>query len=153
MSEPTTEELKSKIKSLEAQLEKASAKRRRYQTFDSLDSEVKGLKTELQTERARRRRVVAVFLALRDVKSLDRDLEPVLLAVLNKLAEFPGAMLPFVAAEQRERAEKLAVDRVTQIRIHAKKRVAQMNDAPRTPANARYIVASQDLEPGDLDLK
>jgi hypothetical protein len=149
MSEPTTEELKSKIKSLEAQLEKASAKRRRYQTFDSLDSEVKGLKTELQTERARRRRVVAV----RDVKSLDRDLEPVLLAVLNKLAEFPGAMLPFVAAEQRERAEKLAVDRVNQIRIHAKKRVAQMNDAPRTPANARYIVASQDLEPGDLDLK
>lgn len=171
----SVEELEQTIKTLEGRLSKQQERRVRFRPMDDLQTDVKRLQKQLRDEQASRKRVVAAFLALREVKSVEQDLEPVVLSILKRLNEIPENVSEKIGdaiAAALKRRPEIRLDVITQlsqdteeqaarvlerevkaIRIYTEKRLSKMASEPRTPANARYVAADHDLKPGDLAIR
>lgn len=109
------------------------------------------LSEQLRRAKASHRRVLKAFLALRAVKSVGHDLEPVLLNTQRQLLQMKDRLAAY-NPDSTDIARGLVDAEAKRIVREMNAQIARLKDEPRTPVNARYIEADRELRPGDLEV-
>jgi hypothetical protein len=97
----------------------------------------------------RRRRVVAALLALRDVKSIGMDPEPVVRTMRVQLWTLPQ-LADDLELEDAETIRQILELQIAQIFDEIEQTLHALYEQPRSPALARYIAADRELRQLDL---
>lgn len=107
------------------------------------------LEQRARDSESRRRRVLRVFLALRDVKSIGIDPEPVVRKMRAQLWTLPqlAEELEFEDEETIRIILEMEIERIFE---EIEQTLTSLYEQPRSPALARYIDADRNLKQLDL---
>lgn len=106
---------------------------------------------ELREAIARHERVLAAFLALRSVQSLSHSTEPALRIVRDRLVHLPSSFVDRLHLKNPEPLKRLLRAHVEQIVRDMDAALIETPDEPVTATYARYLDATQQLQPDDLE--
>ena len=100
---------------------------------------------------ARNRRLLEAFLALRDVKQVGVDMEPIVLWVTRELQKMAHKIAKDCNEKQSRMAERVIRAETRRIILTMERRCDELQESAQSPNYARYIEAQAKLHAGDLD--
>jgi hypothetical protein len=106
---------------------------------------------QLREMAASHARLLAAFLALRSLRSLSHSTEPALRIVRDRLTQFPDVFVDRLRLKNPAPMKRLLRAHCEHIIRDMDTALADMPDEPVTATYARYVDATNQLRPGDLE--